>query len=46
MPNPVADYLSDLHQSLGAGTPETSGYPALRNLLTPSAADEDYFVEG
>lgn len=30
---PVTDYLSDLHQSLGHGTPETSGYPALRNLL-------------
>ncbi|MEQ1761205.1 MAG: type ISP restriction/modification enzyme, partial [Vicinamibacterales bacterium] len=29
----VTAYLSDLHQSLGAGVPETSGYPALRNLL-------------
>jgi hypothetical protein len=29
----VAAYLSDLHQSLGVGVPETSGYPALRNLL-------------
>jgi hypothetical protein len=33
MKHPVADYLSDLHQSLGVGVPETSGYPALRNLL-------------
>ena len=33
MSHPVADYLHDLHQSLGAGVPETSGYPALRNLL-------------
>ncbi len=33
MPHPVADYLTDLHQSLGVGVPETSGYPALRNLL-------------
>lgn len=31
--HPVALYLSDLHQSLGVGVPETSGYPALRNLL-------------
>jgi hypothetical protein len=30
---PVADYLTSLHASLGAGTPETSGYPALANLL-------------
>ena len=30
---PVGTYLSDLHQSLGVGVPETSGYPALRNLL-------------
>ena len=29
----VGAYLSDLHQSLGVGVPETSGYPALRNLL-------------
>jgi hypothetical protein len=33
MPHPVAEYLTDLHQSLGVGVPETSGYPALRNLL-------------
>ncbi len=33
MPHPVADYLADLHSSLGVGVPETSGYPALRNLL-------------
>src|ERR1035437_1227933 len=33
MQPPVADYLTDLHQSLGVGVPETSGYPALRNLL-------------
>jgi hypothetical protein len=33
MSHPVADYLTDLHQSLGVGVPETSGYPALRNLL-------------
>lgn len=33
MPHPVTDYLNDLRQSLGAGVPETSGYPALRNLL-------------
>lgn len=33
MPHPVAEYLIDLHQSLGVGVPETSGYPALRNLL-------------
>jgi hypothetical protein len=33
MPHPVADYLADLYQSLGLGVPETSGYPALRNLL-------------
>ena len=31
--HPVESYLSDLHASLGAGTPETSGYPALSNLL-------------
>jgi hypothetical protein len=30
---PVADYFTALHASLGAGTPETSGYPALANLL-------------
>jgi hypothetical protein len=33
MSHPVAEYLTDLHQSLGVGVPETSGYPALRNLL-------------
>jgi len=33
MAHPVAEYLTDLHQSLGVGVPETSGYPALRNLL-------------
>ncbi len=33
MSHPVADYLHDLHRSLGVGVPETSGYPALRNLL-------------
>jgi len=32
-PNPISTYLTDLHQSLGVGVPETSGYPALRNLL-------------
>jgi hypothetical protein len=26
---PVVDYFTLLHASLGAGTPETSGYPAL-----------------
>lgn len=31
--HPVEAYLSNLHASLGAGTPETSGYPALANLL-------------
>ena len=31
--HPVAEYLPDLHQSLGVGVPETSGYPALQNLL-------------
>lgn len=31
--HPVAVYLNDLHNSLGVGVPETSGYPALRNLL-------------
>ena len=31
--HPVETYLSSLHSSLGAGTPETSGYPALSNLL-------------
>lgn len=31
--HPVEIYLTSLHASLGAGTPETSGYPALSNLL-------------
>ena len=31
--HPVEAYLTHLHASLGAGTPETSGYPALSNLL-------------
>ncbi|MCH7224640.1 type ISP restriction/modification enzyme [Haloferula sp. A504] len=31
--HPVAEYFNALHASLGAGTPETSGYPALANLL-------------
>ena len=31
--HPVEAYLTNLHASLGAGTPETSGYPALSNLL-------------
>ena len=31
--HPVESYLTSLHASLGAGTPETSGYPALSNLL-------------
>lgn len=31
--HPVEAYLTQLHASLGAGTPETSGYPALSNLL-------------
>lgn len=33
MPHPVADYLKELHDISGVGVPETSGYPALRNLL-------------
>ena len=33
MSSPVADYLNDLHAIAGVGVPETSGYPALRNLL-------------
>lgn len=31
--HPVEKYLAELHACLGAGTPETSGYPALSNLL-------------
>lgn len=31
--HPVEANLTQLHASLGAGTPETSGYPALSNLL-------------
>jgi hypothetical protein len=31
--NPVESYLVDLYAVSGAGTPETSGYPALANLL-------------
>ena len=30
---PVESYLSDLHAVRGAGTAETSGYPALANLF-------------
>jgi hypothetical protein len=30
---PVESYLADLYAVSGAGTPETSGYPALANLL-------------
>lgn len=30
---PVAEYFSELHMISGVGVPETSGYPALRNLL-------------
>ena len=33
MPHPVAEYFTDLHQCLGLGVPETSGYPALSKLL-------------
>ena len=33
MSHPVAEYFTDLHQSLGVGVPETSGYPALSKLL-------------
>lgn len=29
----VTAYLDEIRQSLGVGVPETSGYPALRNLL-------------
>ena len=31
--HPVETYLTSHLTSLGAGTPETSGYPALSNLL-------------
>ena len=31
--SPVQTYLSDLHAVSGVGVPETSGYPALSNLL-------------
>ena len=30
---PVAEYFSELHMISGVGVPETSGYPALSNLL-------------
>jgi len=30
---PAAAYFDQLHASLGVGVPETSGYPALANLL-------------
>ena len=33
MPSPVIEYLNELHMISGVGVPETSGYPALRNLL-------------
>ena len=33
MPNPVADYLHELYLISGVSVPETSGYPALSNLL-------------
>ena len=36
--HPVETYLTSLHASLGAGTPETSGYPALSNLLNAIGA--------
>lgn len=29
----VTAYFDDIRQSLGIGVPETSGYPALRNVL-------------
>jgi len=31
--HPAKTYFSELHASLGVGVPETSGYPALSNLL-------------
>ncbi len=33
MQHPAEAYFTNLHQSLGVGVPETSGYPALANLL-------------
>ncbi len=33
MHEPAAAYFAQLHASLGVGVPETSGYPALANLL-------------
>lgn len=33
MHEPAAAYFAHLHASLGVGVPETSGYPALANLL-------------
>lgn len=33
MSHPVAQYLNELHTISGVGVPETSGYPALSNLL-------------
>jgi hypothetical protein len=33
MPHPVADYLHELYLVSGVSVPETSGYPALSNLL-------------
>lgn len=33
MAHPAANYFNELHQVSGVGVPETSGYPALRNLL-------------
>ncbi len=33
MPHPAEAYFTQLHSSLGVGVPETSGYPALANLL-------------
>jgi len=42
MSHPVADYLHDLHRSLGVGVPETSGYPALRNRLARRSQSDSY----
>ena len=33
MPHPAEAYFTQPHASLGVGVPETSGYPALANLL-------------
>ena len=33
MQNPAEAYFTQLHASLGVGVRETSGYPALANLL-------------